>query len=617
MTSPPDRYRPDIDGLRALAVLLVVFYHLGLGFRGGYCGVDVFFVISGYLITRLLLKDFATGRFRFSVFWERRARRLGPALLVNAGFIAVLSYFFLPPAELYDLGWSLLATPGAWTNVLFWQTLTGGYFGGYLEYRPTLHYWSLAVEEQFYLVFPLLLGLLFRWRSCAKGLLCITAVSYLASVLLTPSRHMLAFFLLPTRAWELALGGLLVFLPESKKGRQPLLMAGAALILLCGLDTSPEITFPGWRALLPCLGASWVILADCRHSILASRPFVFVGKCSYSLYLWHWPLFAFACCAYGQLSDLQRWLLMGLSLALSAVSYRLVETPVRERRVLSTSMGLVVGLGLAAVALSLVGSTFVRNNGLPGRFSPAVVNAFEARRDIGNLWEMNDAQVALKNFGRLGETGAPVTFLLWGDSHAIALAPAFDLVARRRGLGGLQATRSTTAPLLLPLAGQDSSNAQRMAAAVLSTVSEQHIQYVILAARWQNYKDPEFVKSFAATVAELRERGARPLVVFDVPNLRQDPIALFGRAGEPQTADLGLSYAEYQASQENLSQALAKAALPKAQIVELAPVFFAAGKSFWMKDSRYLYRDADHLTSWGARQVVPLLEALFDAQPVR
>ncbi|MEZ5385703.1 MAG: acyltransferase [Prosthecobacter sp.] len=210
-------YRPDIDGLRAVAVLPVLFYHAGVSFTGGYVGVDVFFVISGFLITRLLVRDLERGRFSLLEFWHRRVRRIFPALFVMVLFTVVAGGFLMIPADYKELGQSVVAQSLLVANIFFWDDT--GYFARAAESKPLLHTWSLAVEEQFYVLFPVVLAWLSRsGKAHARRLLGIALLLSFAASLPGPSCFpTTAFYLLPTRAWELLLGGILVFLPELKK----------------------------------------------------------------------------------------------------------------------------------------------------------------------------------------------------------------------------------------------------------------------------------------------------------------------------------------------------------------------------------------------------------------
>ena len=300
-------YRPDIDGLRAIAVLGVIFFHADFGCDGGFVGVDVFFVISGFLITSLIIKDLRAGNFSILGFWERRARRIFPALFVVTIATIIFGYFLLLPRDFELLGRSVLWLSLFTSNVFFWRN-TNSYFSGSAEEMPLLHTWSLSLEEQFYLVVPFALLLLFKWRK-SSGLMWIVSLgvllSLLMSVLGTMRYESASFYLLTTRAWELGVGSMVAL---SKPLRSyPLKSAMAFVGILCVLVPffiyDRSIPFPGLFAIPPVLGSALLILSGQNTKIsdpvpmvtriLSIKPLVFIGLLSYSLYLWHWPLLAF------------------------------------------------------------------------------------------------------------------------------------------------------------------------------------------------------------------------------------------------------------------------------------------------------------------------------------
>src|SRR5271170_3095038 len=304
MTNPSPvnrpRYRPEIDGLRALAILPVLLFHYRVSpFRGGFVGVDVFFVISGYLITQLIEAERREGRFSIARFYERRVRRIFPALFVMLTAATIAAAFILFPVDLVRYANSLLATAGFAANFEFWRE--AGYFDVAAAEKPLLHLWSIAVEEQFYLVFPALL-LLFQSRRVAITL-AIFVLSFAFAVWGVIHAPSAAFYLLPGRAWELMLGALLALhaVPfiERRWIREALAVTGIALIAIAVFGYSKDTPFPGAAALLPCLGAALVIYSSVpgitsASAVLSLPPLVFVGRISYSLYLWHWPLYVFA-----------------------------------------------------------------------------------------------------------------------------------------------------------------------------------------------------------------------------------------------------------------------------------------------------------------------------------
>ena len=300
-------YRPDIDGLRAIAVVGVVLFHAGLGMPGGFAGVDVFFVISGYLITRLILRDLKLGDFSILTFWERRIRRILPALTVVVVAVLVTGWFLSLPFHYLVTGQSAIALAALSSNIQFWRTTD--YFAPDAEENPLLHTWSLSVEEQFYIIVPFLLFLLFRLR---QGHLIPTLLMIGCMVSLILSVYHLridpsgAFYLLPSRAWELGVGSMLAVLPpaRSRPVQSALGYTCLALILLTFFFFDPRFPFPGIAALPPVLGAAFIILAGYKNTnesspepmvtrVLGFQPIVFVGLCSYSFYLWHWPFFAY------------------------------------------------------------------------------------------------------------------------------------------------------------------------------------------------------------------------------------------------------------------------------------------------------------------------------------
>ncbi|MGH6971391.1 MAG: acyltransferase family protein, partial [Caulobacteraceae bacterium] len=352
-------YRPDIDGLRAVAVLAVVLYHAGLRVTsGGFVGVDVFFVISGYVISKSLLGDIDGGRFSISGFYERRVRRIFPALFATmiASWVAAMA--LLLPSYLVDYSRSLAAAAAFASNFYFWKS--SGYFANGATLRPLLHTWSLSVEEQFYIFAPLTLFLVARYfrKRWVLVLAPVALASLALSIVATRIGPTANFFLLPTRAWELILGALLALGdPPSLKAswaREVLAALGLALIAYAIFAYSPATPFPGLAALPPCLGAAMLIYVGASGGSLATRflalpPMVAVGLISYSLYLVHWPIVSFL--TYWQLrapGPDEAPAILAVSLALAALSWRFVEQPFRQARRRLTRRQLFPGAAFAA-----------------------------------------------------------------------------------------------------------------------------------------------------------------------------------------------------------------------------------------------------------------------------
>lgn len=457
-------YRKEIDGLRAIAVVPVVLFHAGLpGFAGGYAGVDVFFVISGFLITSLILNDLERDRFSLLIFYERRARRIMPALTLVAVVTAIFSAFIMRPERLEEFGASLAATIFFSANIYFWRTVD--YFGTDAEERPLLHMWSLAVEEQFYIVFPVLLIAIWRvYRSNSGRVFWIVfasaaAASFALAFFASDWKPMANYYLPVTRAWELLAGSLVALWlkgqpPQKSRFSSLLASLGLALVLFAFLFIDETITWPGLWTLVPVLGAALIIAfahSDCPTGrALSFGPLVFVGLLSYSMYLWHQPLFAFARISNAnQPSLLIMTALATATLPLAWLSWRFVELPFRKptkmggfsrRSVFSASA---VGvLGLAALGLVPIVSPNSAERMFLSRASDAMIARYEMqskatdvsafRQEFGDSDDLcrfrhnlvtDEAEEVFLSCTDEGERAVIIT----GGSHAIDLFHALRL----------------------------------------------------------------------------------------------------------------------------------------------------------------------------------------------
>ena len=371
-------YRPEIDGLRAIAVLPVVLFHAGIElFSGGFVGVDVFFVISGYLITTIILTDLKQDKFKIVKFYERRARRILPALFFITFSCLPFAYFTLLPNELVNFGRSLVAVPTFLSNVLFWSER--GYFGGATELKPLIHTWSLAVEEQFYLIFPVILMLLWyhlrRWTG--PFILLTIAISLYLSWFLTALHFETAFYLPFTRAWELMVGAAAAFYGQrlANLGNQYsgiLSISGLSLIFYAVLNFDGTTAFPGYAAAMPVFGTFLLIIAGpSRNAVnraLASPWLVKIGLVSYSLYLWHQPVFVFF--RHLNLSDYIVIIGIPLSLIFSLFSYRFIETPFRDKSKFSMKNIFIYSAVASSVSI-IFGLILIFNDGFLNRYAEA------------------------------------------------------------------------------------------------------------------------------------------------------------------------------------------------------------------------------------------------------
>ena len=656
-------YRPDIDGLRALAVLPVVFYHAGFeSFSGGYVGVDVFFVISGYLITSIIAREIESDTFSLSHFYERRARRLFPALFTVLAATAVGSFFLLMPWELEDFGQSLATTAIFSSNFLFFTE--AGYFDGPAEMKPLLHTWSLAIEEQYYLLFP---AFLFAVRNFLGGrYIGATAglfiASFVISVWSTYAAPDAAFYLLPSRTWELMLGSLIALGTPmiSKAGlRQFTALLGVALVLTAVFLFQHDTRFPGLAALVPCIGTALIIIAGMGSQstavgkLLSWKPIVAVGLISYSLYLWHWPVLVLAKhYLLRPLDGLEASVLVGFSLLLAYVSWRFVEKPFRGKDALLDRRGVFRWSGGAILGLIVIGLVFDETEGLSGRL-PADVAQIAAVADDKpperkRCEGIDPAEVTYQRVCRLNELEVPPSFAVWGDSHAMALMPNVGTVAHDLGLNGLNFSSNGCAPLLgVHRPRRDPEKECAAFSAAVFDILRQHaeVEHVILIARWARHahgttfgaeigetyylanaamaaaSEQEnlvvFDEALQMTVAELVSIGKRVSIVGSTPEVGvhlPDVLAKSLWHGRPH--DVELTRQAYVARQQAVAPMLVQAGFADAvYYFDPANVLCAGAQCLLVSDEGMpLYFDDNHLSRYGGKLLEPLLQQVLNTQ---
>lgn len=646
------RYRPDVDGLRAVAVLAVVFYHYGFWqVPGGFVGVDIFFVISGFLITGLIHRQMRENRFTIRQFYERRIRRIFPALFVMLAAASVAAWILLFPLDFEAYANSLIATAFFGANIEFWREV--GYFDIAASLKPLLHLWSIAVEEQFYLIFPAVL-LLIGTSSRAKLLAVVGvlfALSFGFSVWAVGHDTSAAFYLLPSRTWELMLGALLALaaLPSVGPMWSNLIGAlGAALIAWTIWTYQSWMPFPGVAALAPCLGALLLIYAGGENNaiskVLSAKPVVFVGLISYSLYLWHWPILVFTQIALNRaLLPWETAVCIAASFTLATLSWRFVELPIRRRKTLAWKP-LFSGAAAAMAVTALGGVAVASAQGVPQRLQPEIRKILaeernhEPRMDICFGLTAHDVRK-----GRLCRIGATAdvepSFLLWGDSHADALLPAVQKVAKARNKAGLFAGTDSCAPLL-GVVRPDAAKCKPFNDAVAKVALRPGIKEVILDARWSKNAYGEargegpgriypydnqgqgvdiasteavFHRGLERTVRLLAKAGKHVVIVASVPeagysvprvmaHLRMDK-----NWGMP-TRDLKDFLQHQKFIFETMGQMQKQYG---AKIVYPHQILCAKGVCELALDDRPLYRDAHHLSVFGAMQLTPIVAQAF------
>ena len=650
-------YRPEIDGLRAVAVAPVILFHGGIaGFSGGFVGVDVFFVISGYLITSIILREMGQGRFSLLRFWERRARRILPALVLVMVCCIPFAWMWMLPDQYLAFSRSLIAVSVFSSNILFWRE--SGYFAAAAEEKPLLHTWSLAVEEQFYILFPL--AVLLIWRLGRRVLVAAVALVGLASLGLSqyaahasPAAN---FYLLPTRAWELMAGALCAFALDRRAlpGSDVLAGLGLALILGAVVGFDEATPFPSVWALVPVAGTVLIVLFARSGGHVARglswRPVVAVGLISYSAYLWHQPLFAFARIAIPWPPPV--WLILGLaalSLALAALSWRYVEQPFRDRSGIFTGARLPAVLLPAVAVLIVIGVDGHLRGGVPGRFPAQVQAIIDIRRadtsDCRNRY--GTAEIAAGKRCVIGDTAQPPALAVIGDSHASMLTDALHETLGASGRSALMFSGNWCAPLVnfaTRVPRKDRDCVGRTNAAIDRIIAGDTIETVLLVAQWSNYTtgtragdaeaaaytytpampitgwngDPghnpgHFDKALHATLGRLDAAGKSVVILLPVPDY-----AVSVPHAAARIRLLGLSHGMLDRMlQDHLSRHAVALSILEAARSEFDIDLFDPAAVFCDRDrcspldfaGRPFYEDANHLGYAGAQRLVGAMHA--------
>ncbi len=639
------KYRREIDGLRAIAVLPVMLFHAEIrGFSGGFIGVDVFFVISGYLITSLLRKDLDAGRFSLSHFYERRILRIFPALLLVVLSCIPFAWAWLPAPAMRDFAESLVAVALFGSNVLFWKET--GYFEAAADLKPLLHTWSLAVEEQYYVVFPLLLMLLWRFgrQYVMLALVALAVSSFGISEWGVRHHPTAAYFLLPARGWELLVGAGLAMsgwrfheADAADKWRTTLAdlgtTAGLGLIAWSVATLHRDSPFPGVAALAPTIGTALIIACAGPRTLtgrlLGSAPLVGLGLISYSAYLWHQPVLAFA--RHRSIAEPTvpfRLALLAASLVLAGLSWRLVEQPVRQslrlppvRLFFTAAASLLLLVGLGSLGMATGGASFRDIARQSVAIEERQLSNFGLDRQC-DLADGLDTATSLAIPSRC-RTGDAPTLVLWGDSFAMHLVQG--LQASRPDLQFVQVTTSACAPILdVAMISREMSEARargclRRNRQVLQWLASQKtVTHVVLSSPFDIFKQTSEVvvadaaapqpsvrvaaPAFRATLSELSRLGITPVVVSPPPRSGADLGGCLARALRFSVALTACDFPAEVASQEH--------AAIRSALREVAKTF----RVIWLDegmcdrsqcqvasgDSVLFYRDEGHFSREGS-----------------
>jgi len=621
-----------VDGLRAVAVVPVILFHAGFSyFQGGFVGVDVFFVISGYLITSIIYREVQSGTFSLIHFYERRIRRILPALFVVSLACIPFAWLWMFPEEFKDFAQSLIAINFFASNILFWTET--GYFNPASELKPLLHTWSLAVEEQFYVLFPLLLLLFRRLRTDTLFLLITLAVFLSLGLAEFASRVEPAanFYLLPFRAWELGVGALLSISNGHWQKIGPRTAAifsfvGLSMIFAAVFAFDESVPFPGLWALLPVLGTALVI-ACARPGNLVGRllslgPMVGIGLISYSAYLWHQPLFAFARIRdLGGVSVLDYLVLSLASLGLAYLTWRFVEQPFRKKGLFSRSQVYFVA-ALSSSSLIAIGLVIHLDSGFPGRYGgQALANELQGRLQV-NLGISEDC----------GESGVVTSscksaqepeILVWGDSYAMHLVPG--IMSSNQDAAIVQITKSVCGPILgvapvkYPYSSKDWLDGciafNEAAARYISGTGT--LRYAVLSSPFDTYLredsriyykgttlDPDvdfLVAKFIETLDWLVKQGIKPIVFSPPPRDGRDIGLCLARSNwlglEGTVCDLKL--ADYRAYEAKTLRFLSRIE-ERYEVIKVADYLCAKRRCKAEEEGVFIYRDKGHLSIAGS-----------------
>lgn len=561
-------YRPEIDGLRSLAILPVILFHADFGWiPGGLLGVDVFFVISGYLISSIIITEQQQNRFSLAHFYERRARRILPALFFVLLCSSIAAWFLLAPRALVDFAYSVMAVVGFVANIFFWQHT--GYFDGDAALKPLLHIWSLGIEEQFYFLFPLLL--LLGWarpKGVKLALVLLFIASLLAAQLNDHARSSAAFYLLPMRAWELLAGVFCAYYLQATAHRptSPSLalqqggsLLGLALLMGSFLSFGPAIDHPSLWTLIPVTGTVLIIIFAKPETwvaqVLSRKPLVVIGLLSYSAYLWHQPLFAFTRIKTlsSQLSLTQTAVLIVATFVLAAISWKWVEAPFRKRTFLRRKTIFISSL-LGIIGFIAVASVVVYEKGFPQRFNniqQVLLSYTEAALDLVGedacfLGDQDDSS----QLGEHCKINAEQRTVILGDSHASALW--YGLITQTPVA---RYSASGCAPLL----GDEIKTWRPLCPGInaynFDEVAKKQPHTIILHANWLLYRnhltgeqpDQIIAQQLEQTVAHLHEIApdARIYVIGDVPQWPPSLVSLLTHHAKDGMPDAWLDNSTY------------------------------------------------------------------------
>jgi peptidoglycan/LPS O-acetylase OafA/YrhL len=635
-SSNSSAYRPDIDGLRAIAVIAVFLFHLDYSFvPGGYVGVDVFFVITGFLFGKFVLTPLKEGSFNLAEYYDRRAQRLLPAFLIVMAATSLLAFLLLLPVDLTNFWKSLQSALFFYSNNHF--TAGAGYFDTAAVFKPILHVWSLSAEAQFYFLFPLIALVAWKNKKSFWPLWLIGLISFALSAYFVFRTPVDAYYLLPSRAWEILLGTYVWVLYENikKPGRlvsEILCFTGIILIAVSVFLYSSNTPFPGFAALMPCAGAGLIILGGKNNlsffaKILSLRPLVYAGKISYSLYLIHWPMIVFSLYYLDRpLEDSEKLGVLALAFLVAALMHRFVEQPFRKKHIYNAPDGRYAFAGIClCFFLGIIFFPSLLGKGYAFRLPESAYVFSQARYD----WtaeqsacpddipeKIKTGTLCRMDYGGLGRPD----ILLWGDSHATALLPAVLEAAKNKKLNVVVATTNGCPPVFG--IETEKRHCKHANESVRATLQERSYALVILAANWNSYvkdnpltimeSNEDFLSLLTKTTHEVEKQskailvGQMPRYEIDIPNYLAKKI-FFGRApGREKTSQNPVAMPDNKLVQRVYEQTKNTFLLMPEEVLCRDKICAIE------KNGKSLYKDGGHLSATGALIFAPEFENIIN-----
>jgi peptidoglycan/LPS O-acetylase OafA/YrhL len=623
-------YRSDVDGLRAFAVIAVIAFHANEQLlSGGFAGVDIFFVISGFLISGQIARDVGKGTFTFSNFYNRRIKRILPVYAVVSLFVSLASLYLLNTNDLVYFTTSLAASWLFASNVFF-ALLSGGYFDVHVKLFPLLHTWSLGVEEQFYFVFPVLfVVLLRRQRRHALMIACALLIAFVAISQLNSAKPS-SYYLLQYRAHELLIGIISFLLTRDAPIRRAApanVLCAAGLLLMIGslVLLSPNSVYPGVNSLYPCIGAGLVIYSGHKaklfHPLLMNRVIVFVGLISYSLYLWHWPVFSLLQYRGIRLSPLVTLAAISAITAMSCISWRVVEKPIRENRRIHFATAVACFFALPACVFLALGAISYESGGLPQRFAPNIRELMSSYSRESTLLRAcsqrltDQSEIGLDSllqecsFGDGAPKSADV--LLFGDSHASHYKPFVDVLARESHRRAVYHVMGTCPPLMASSGTEAAPGSQPQSLCAEHNMNlinlARDFRFVIVAGYWGSV-GTNLESGLSQTIDAISAAGAIPVVFRDTPRSDRDLsqcVVYRARGWLPSTTDCNIPYAEVLRKQAAENQVIdrIKAQHPTMIVIDPRTILCNATECLTEIDGLAVFRDSNHINEKAARDM--------------